>query len=140
MSKTSNRCDRLFFSYVAVFTDDEREINFRFPDLCGAGGSGNDFDEARKNAEKNLMDWLHWRIEFGDPVPAPTPAKRIFYDAVDESLCAIEVDLSEYYPEGVDWTRREEGAKKSLREALAPEPVARKRAPSRRRRSRSSFA
>jgi len=78
------------YIYPAILDYADDGISIEFPDLPGCLSCAEDDEEALYNAKEALRGWLLVSEEAGDPIPEPTPLKRI---ETSDNQKAVIVDV-----------------------------------------------
>ena len=63
--------------YPALIEGGGEDYGVVFPDLLGCVAMGYTLDEALKNAEDALRDWMDSMEEYGDPIPSPSALEDV---------------------------------------------------------------
>ena len=59
------------YEMIIYWSDEDQSYNVEVPELPGCMANGKTYQEAVKNAEKIIEEWIETAKELGRPIPQP---------------------------------------------------------------------
>lgn len=66
------------YEIILYWSNDDQAYIAEVPELAGCMADGNTYDEALKNAETVIAEWIETATELGRPIPEPKGRRLMF--------------------------------------------------------------